>query len=261
MENKRLATRLERGIGFLGAFLLGISAVGLLAEAGGEASICAWGCLCFSLLLFLTCGHLDLRWFQALIFGALVPIQVWHQPWGFGAFAFAMISIFFLFRSGIFMTDGRIKGLVLFGVLAFAIVVPAWIAAPGPRTLITSVGELVALGLAIQAIVNSRTLAFLATSKGTLDLRTFGLTDRECEFSLAVARGMRLKEISRHFFVSDSTVRNTLNDAYHRLKIVSLQELRALAIRYTIIDGNEKAMPGHERAPPRDPERPRPKAG
>lgn len=65
--------------------------------------------------------------------------------------------------------------------------------------------------------------------------RVLGLTRRETEVIVCVARGLSNKEIAKHLFVSESTVKTHLRDVYHKLKIRNRAQAAAFAIEKGLV--------------------------
>jgi DNA-binding CsgD family transcriptional regulator len=63
-----------------------------------------------------------------------------------------------------------------------------------------------------------------------------GLTDREMEMLLLIARGMLAKEIARTLAISEKTVRNHLSTIYRKLNIYDRSQLVIYAMRKGLID-------------------------
>ena len=63
-----------------------------------------------------------------------------------------------------------------------------------------------------------------------------GLTDREMEMVLLIARGMLAKEIARTLAISEKTVRNHISTIYRKLNIYDRSQLVIYAMRKGLID-------------------------
>ena len=63
-----------------------------------------------------------------------------------------------------------------------------------------------------------------------------GLTDREMEMLLLIARGMLAKEIARTLAISEKTVRNHISTLYRKLNIYDRSQLVIYAMRKGLID-------------------------
>ncbi len=63
-----------------------------------------------------------------------------------------------------------------------------------------------------------------------------GLTDREMEMLLLIARGMIAKEIARTLAISEKTVRNHISTIYRKLNIYDRSQLVIYAMRKGLID-------------------------
>jgi DNA-binding NarL/FixJ family response regulator len=63
-----------------------------------------------------------------------------------------------------------------------------------------------------------------------------GLTDREMEMLLLIARGMLAKEIARTLTISEKTVRNHISTIYRKLNIYDRSQLVIYAMRKGLID-------------------------
>ncbi len=67
-----------------------------------------------------------------------------------------------------------------------------------------------------------------------------GLTARELEMLLLLARGMLAKEISRTLAISEKTVRNHISSIYRKLNIFDRSQLVIYAMRNGLIDINDR---------------------
>jgi DNA-binding CsgD family transcriptional regulator len=63
-----------------------------------------------------------------------------------------------------------------------------------------------------------------------------GLTEREMEMLLLIARGMLAKEIARTLDISEKTVRNHMSTIYRKLNIYDRSQLVIYAMRKGLID-------------------------
>jgi two-component system, NarL family, sensor histidine kinase DegS len=67
-----------------------------------------------------------------------------------------------------------------------------------------------------------------------------GLTARELEMLVLVARGMLAKEIARTLAISEKTVRNQISSIYRKLNIYDRSQLVLYAVRKGLIDINDR---------------------
>lgn len=81
---------------------------------------------------------------------------------------------------------------------------------------------------------------------GTTARRVLGLTERETEVLVGVARGLSNKEIAKKLFVSESTVKTHLRVIYHKLKLRN----RAQAAGFAIEKGLLPTTPSTPTPPP-----------
>lgn len=77
-----------------------------------------------------------------------------------------------------------------------------------------------------------------STEKGQLNN---GLTAREMEMLVLVAKGMLAKEIARTLAISEKTVRNHISSIYRKLDIYDRSQVVIYAMRNGLIDINEEA--------------------
>lgn len=63
-----------------------------------------------------------------------------------------------------------------------------------------------------------------------------GLTTRERELVILIARGMVVKEIARLLHVSEKTVRNHLSNIYHKLAVYDRSQVVIYALKKGLID-------------------------
>jgi len=137
-------------------------------------------------------------------------------------------------RRGFFRHRGTPKLVVL--VLAVAVSeLASTLAAEEPRVVVGPAFSCAAVScLLICALARSRVLAAFVAAKEVLSLERCKLSTREQELVRERMGGKSTKGISYELHISDSTVRNILSKAYHKLGIRTGQELAALGERYRI---------------------------
>ena len=89
------------------------------------------------------------------------------------------------------------------------------------------------LEYAVQEVLTPELLGKQNTDKRQHD---DGLTDREMEMLLLIARGMLAKEIARTLSISEKTVRNHISTIYRKLNIYDRSQLVIYAMRKGLID-------------------------
>jgi DNA-binding CsgD family transcriptional regulator len=98
------------------------------------------------------------------------------------------------------------------------------------------------LGLvsAIRAVYNGEQVQLLDNrQKADKDQCNDGLTSREMETLVLVARGMVAKEIARVLAISEKTVRNHIGNIYRKLDIYDRSQVVIYAMKKGLIDLNE----------------------
>jgi DNA-binding NarL/FixJ family response regulator len=88
--------------------------------------------------------------------------------------------------------------------------------------------------------ITNRMLHLLEKQKTDKGQRYDGLTARELEMLILIARGMLAKEISRTLAISEKTVRNHISSIYRKLNIFDRSQLVIYAVRNGLIDIDDR---------------------
>jgi two-component system response regulator DegU len=84
--------------------------------------------------------------------------------------------------------------------------------------------------------ITNRMLYLLEKQNTNKGQRYDGLTARELEMLVLIARGMLAKEISRTLAISEKTVRNHISSIYRKLNIFDRSQLVIYAMRNGLVD-------------------------
>ena len=88
--------------------------------------------------------------------------------------------------------------------------------------------------------ITNRMLHLLEKQNTDKGQRYDGLTARELEMLILIARGMLAKEISRTLAISEKTVRNHISSIYRKLNIFDRSQLVIYAVRNGLIDIDDR---------------------
>jgi DNA-binding CsgD family transcriptional regulator len=221
----------QKVIGCIGALLqLGMTASDL---AESEGTILAPIFLLSSLLFLATARFAFLGTAQATLFFGLSALLAVDGRNCFCALGFAVMGAFIVFRRGWFYINALPKAYFIAGIGCLIFIGPvvpeARPIAQAPSLICAIVYSIVVFGLA-----KGRFLASLAPKKSLLKLADFKLTERESQVVRNHLLGRTVKEFACDNELAESTVRNNICSAYHKLGLGSREELRALGERYRV---------------------------
>ena len=120
--------------------------------------------------------------------------------------------------------------------MAALLFTPAVLELGRPLLLLPAISGGLAIIFVSLALGEGRVLGAFSPKKGRMSLRAMGLSYRERMFAQELLGGMLLKQIAYEHELTESTVYNTLANAYKKLGVRDSHELRALGVKYQIVE-------------------------
>ena len=190
--------------------------------------------LCFALALLLSARYAFLGPVQAALFFAVSGLQTVDTLNSFYGLGFAVVAALVLFRQGSFATRPTAKAVLLSAVGAGLFALPVLlIGKPGlglaPAGISVGIYIFIVFGLA-----KGGEMSALAPRKMVLKLSDYKLSPREVGIVKARLGGRSVKELASDFGLAESTVRNAMSAAYHKLNVEGSEGLVALGERYRV---------------------------
>ncbi len=177
-----------------------------------------------------------LVWAQPIIMLALTPLPFLTATDSFYGLGFFVMGIILLFRLGFYEHHRVPKFIIslayLLGCELYAVIGSGKVISYAFTPIFFICCFLLFLYLAFQ----EKLAVYLHEPKPLLSLKSKGLSGAECIYVKAIAVGQSTKEIAIDYSVSESTVRNTLSRAYHKLEIEDKTGIIALKEQYEIVD-------------------------
>ncbi|MEI6877136.1 MAG: LuxR C-terminal-related transcriptional regulator [Spirochaetota bacterium] len=231
------ASQLQMRFGFLGCAFFLLRAGDEIWNSGPGIDALAWAFVTMAAFMFVGCWSPDLRPFHAIALVAIILLQSWLDPRGFTALCCALVAVLHFFRGGFFLRRARLRAILLALALGGLIILPA-IAALGStlRLLLPALTAASVVVVVSLVVAEGRVLGAFSPKKGRLSLRAEGLSFRERMFAQELLGGMLLKQIAYEHQITESTVHNTLANAYKKLGVRDSHELRALGVKYQIME-------------------------
>jgi len=154
---------------------------------------------------------------------SIIPFfELVDSVYGFGLFAVGSILL---------LIDGQlsrhpIPKLIALGGLLLTILVVATVFHGAPLEVATGLLLFMsAFFLFLFLAFQDRIIVFVRASRPVVHLSTYGLTEKEALHLLGLLKGQSMKEIAWENGVKESTIRNSLSRAYHRLGFVDKTQL------------------------------------
>jgi len=238
MPNKLRAS----GFLFMAVFLFGYALNLVIALSTGKPLAFAFFRVNQSILLVLAALFLisavieKARIIQPILFLATSVLPIMEDPRYLYGLGFYIIGVLLLERAGFLIRRRGIKVVVLSVLLLAIEVVSAIRSKLPPVTALAPTFYVVAFGLFLWFLYKDRLVVYLSEPKAKLSLTEKGLSNAERAYVLAAIRGKQQKEVAIDFEVAESTVRNTLARAYHKLGVEDKSGLAALAEKYEIVE-------------------------
>ena len=238
MPNKLRAS----GFLFMAVFLFGYALNLVIALSTGKPLAFAFFRVNQSILLVLAALFLisavieKARIIQPILFLATSVLPIMEDPRYLYGLGFYIIGVLLLERAGFLIRRRGIKVVVLSVLLLAIEVVSAIRSKLPPVTALAPTFYVVAFGLFLWFLYKDRLVVYFAEPKAKLSLTEKGLSNAERAYVLSAIRGKQQKEVAIDFEVAESTVRNTLARAYHKLGVEDKSGLAALAEKYEIVE-------------------------
>jgi len=188
-----------------------------------------------SVILFISGYFRILSWIQPIIMFALTPLPFMTTHESFYGLGFFVMGIVLLFRLG-FFEKYRVLKLAL--SLAYLYVCEFVAAFSQKRSLLYTVTPLFVITVFLAFLYlafREKIAVYLKEPKARFSLSERGLSGSESLYVMEVAKGRNVKEIASLHSVRDSTVRNSLSRAYHKLQIEDKAGIAALAEKYELV--------------------------
>lgn len=177
-----------------------------------------------------------LRWIQPAIFIGLSAIPIIQETRVIYGLGFYITGVLLLERAGFFLKHRAIK-VAASVLLLFAFeVVGAIRTKDSPIDALGPTFFIAAFGLFLWFLYKDRLVVYLSEPKAKLSLTAKGLSNAERAYVAEAIKGKQQKEIAIDFEVAESTVRNTLARAYHKLGVEDKAGLAVLAEKFEIVE-------------------------
>lgn len=188
-------------------------------------------------VLFLVSAYVErLRWLQPVLFLAMAPLAIINDSRNIYGLGFFIVGVLLLERAGFFLKR-RAPKVALVGAYLLAVeIAAAFLSKASPLTALAPTFFIAAFALFLWFLYKDRLVIHLAEPKAKLSLTEKGLSNAERAYVFEMARGKQQKEIAIDFEVAESTVRNTLARAYHKLGVEDKAGLAVLAEKFEIVE-------------------------
>lgn len=184
-----------------------------------------WLVALISILFFLALRYPRVRLVEPFLFLAISTIPFFQSPESIFGFGFFAVGSIMLFVDGHLSRRPMLK-LILLGLYLLTLLIASSILT---RTSIETTLALplymVAFFLFIFLTFQDKIIVFVRASKPVVRLSEHGLTDKEVAHLQALLAGHSMKEIAWQHGVKESTIRNSLSRAYHRLGFTDKAQL------------------------------------
>lgn len=193
--------------------------------------------LLLSTLLFLASAFLEpLRWFQPLLFLALTPLSIISDARNIYGLGFYIMSVLLFERAGFFKSHRLLKAALLALYLLALETISVIFAHEVWTRAMSAVFFIFAFGVFLWFLYRDRIVVILKEPKPRLSLAERGLSPSERSYVQQTLQGKSQKEIAIDFELSESTVRNTLSNAYKKLGVEDRVGLAIMGERFEIAD-------------------------
>lgn len=201
----------------------------------------------FTALLILSTVKERFSFIQPLLFLAVAPVTMIPSPTSIYGIGLFISGVILLYKGGYLERRRSLKLalliLYLYGLLFYAAFGKGHYStyAFGPLFFTT------AFLAFLYMVFKEQVVIYLKEKKPVLSLSQKGLSEAECVYVRAAARGLSPKEMAAEFGVSESTIRNTMSRAYKKLGVTDKAGLAALLASHDLeLAGSES--PGVEAA-------------
>lgn len=192
--------------------------------------------VCLAILLIATLSK-RFAILQPLLLLAVAPLPILQVPDGMYGLALFVCGSLLLYKGGFLETKRTIKVTLLlsylYGIEVFAMIGKGRAAFPNSLMPTFFVSAFLAF---LYMVFQEQVVVYLKEKKPILSLSEKGLSEAEANYVRGSARGLSQKEIAAEFGVSDSTVRNTLANAYKKLGVADKTELAKLLATHELVD-------------------------
>ncbi len=190
-----------------------------------------------SAALLLLSAFVDrLRWLQPILFLVTAPLSIITDSRGIYGLGFFIVGVLLLERAGFFLKRRAPKVALLGAYLLAVEIAAAVLSKNSPVSALAPTFFIAAFALFLWFLYKDRLVIHLAEPKAKLSLTEKGLSNAERAYVFEMTRGKQQKEVAIDFEVAESTVRNTLARAYHKLGVEDKAGLAVLAEKFEIVD-------------------------
>jgi DNA-binding CsgD family transcriptional regulator len=190
-----------------------------------------------SIALFLLSAFVEkLNWIQPAVFLLSSPFTIIDDPRSIYGLGFFIMGVLLLERAGFFKKRRLVKSI---SVLAYLILIEALSvirSGTEPKTAVSVIFFILAFGAFLWLLYRDRIIVIMHEPKPLLSLEESGLTIPERTYVRQTLKGKSQKEIAVEFELSESTVRNTLSNAYRKLSVEDRVGLAVLGERFELVD-------------------------
>lgn len=188
-----------------------------------------------ALLLFLSARFERLVWIQPAVYGAATIMAVMEDYQGFYGLGFFAFLVLFLFRLGFFQNK---KALKLFLTIAIFYVLEIFSATKAGKPILAAFFPVFFMSIFLFFLYFSyeeKLMVYLKEPKPKLSLAARGFTPLEAAYIFAIIEGKSAKEIAYDMKVTESTARNNISRAFHKLGLSDRHEFTILSLKNEIV--------------------------
>ena len=168
-------------------------------------------------LFFVSLGFHPLRMAQPFVFLFISAIPFFQSPESIFGFSLFAVGAIMLYVDG-HMRHRPILKMLLLGTYLFFLIIVATVVTVSSLEQATGVILFMAgFFLYLFFTFQDKIIVFVKAEKPVIHLERKGLTTKEVAHLMALLGGRTIKEIAWDYGVKDSTVRNSLARAYHKL--------------------------------------------
>ncbi len=193
--------------------------------------------LCFIMAvgLYLSSRIPKLVWLQPFVFAFGSPLAIFDDPGSIYGAGFLSMATLLMFRLGYFRKKAALK---FTGLILFFFTCEILGATIGRRSLVTGVMPVFFVTVFLLLLYFSyeeKLMVYLKEPKPRLSLTDKGFTPLETAYVFAIIEGKSAKEIAYEMKVTESTARNNISRAFHKLGLSDRHEFTILSMKYEIV--------------------------
>jgi len=242
MRNSQVSDRSVRATGlFLGiVFLLGglYDTIFVLFFKKAVTSIgVLYAAICFAMavLLYLSTRTRKLVWVQPIVLLAATALAVLQDYKSFFGMSFFFMAFILLYRLGFFLSRKLVKLVGVFLIFFGAELAGAFAAHKSPLHALGILFFIAAFLLFLYLSYEEKLMVYLKEPKPQISLAERGFTPLESAYVFAIIEGKSAKEIAFDMKVTESTARNNISRAFHKLGLTDRHEFTILSLKNEIV--------------------------